>query len=266
MAAENEERRGIRILVCIRIVPQMVSADSPASMLCAQEAQFKLNPYDAYALEMALRLKDGNPENEITVLTYGGAHSKSILRECLALGADRVIWIKSDDEEKHDAIQTAEILARQLRMSEEEEGSWPLILCGVRSERCGTALTGPALAEMMRRRLVSNVEQIYDSEGQLTVIRHTGGCRIRQKISERAVCTVGKVNIRLRYPDIGKLISMKNHSITPIELETPPRSRFRVINIVSNEKKRRHLLISDENPSAKSKKLFFMLREDGWLQ
>ena len=80
----------MKILVCVKQVPDTteIKIDPVTNTLIRAGVPSIVNPFDAYALEIAARIKDENPGTEITLLSMGPEQAKDALRECLAGGGD----------------------------------------------------------------------------------------------------------------------------------------------------------------------------------
>lgn len=106
----------MNIIVCIKRVP-----DSESRIGIAQDGtsvdtaglKFVVNPYDEYAIEEALRLKEAAGEGVVTVMTLGGEESKETLRTALAMGVDQAVLLKG--KPSIDGLGTAAKLAEAIR-------------------------------------------------------------------------------------------------------------------------------------------------------
>src|SRR6476660_1093616 len=76
--------------------------------------EFIINPYDEYAVEEAITLKEKHG-GEVTVVTFGDEEAENELRTALAIGADKAVLIDSEDVEAGDQFSTAAILAAYLK-------------------------------------------------------------------------------------------------------------------------------------------------------
>jgi electron transfer flavoprotein beta subunit len=109
----------MKIIVCIKRVPDSESRIGVASdgvSVDTEGVKFIVNPYDEYAIEEALRLKEAAGEGTVTVMTLGGDESKETLRTALAMGADQAVLLKG--RPSVDGLGTAEKLAETLEARE----------------------------------------------------------------------------------------------------------------------------------------------------
>lgn len=134
----------MNIFVCIKQVPatNRVQVDEKTGVLKRDGVESKMNPYDLYALETALRLRDAYG-GTVTVGTMGPPQAKSIVREAYMMGADEG-YVFSDR-----ALGGADVLATSYTLSQAiaSVGDFDLILCGKQTTDGDTAQVGPAIAE-----------------------------------------------------------------------------------------------------------------------
>lgn len=134
------------IFVCIKQVPSTnkVQVDEKTGVLKRSGIQSKMNPYDLYALETALRLKALHG-GMVTVGTMGPPQAQAIIREAYMMGADDG-YVFSDRR-----LGGADVLATSYTLSQaiQSVGDFDLILCGKQTTDGDTAQVGPAIAEHM---------------------------------------------------------------------------------------------------------------------
>jgi len=129
-----------------------------------------VNPYDEYALEEALRLKEASGGGEVVVLTMGPARAATALRTCLAMGADRGIHLNDPSFEGSDSLGIATILAAAIK------GLAPdLVLAGQYAVGTDCRQVGPMIAELLDLPHVSVVTKLSVEEGRLTAHREIEG-------------------------------------------------------------------------------------------
>ena len=80
----------MKILVLVKQVPdgKEIEIDPITNNLIREGAPSMINPFDAYTLEVAVRIKEVSKDTEITVLSMGPMQAKEVLRYCLSVGAD----------------------------------------------------------------------------------------------------------------------------------------------------------------------------------
>lgn len=147
----------MNILVCIKQVPETnrVEVDPETGVLKRAGVASKMNPYDLYALETALQLREAHG-GRVTALTMGPPQAEQILREAFAMGADAG-YLLSDRR-----FGGADVLATSYTLSQGVRKLWPvdLILCGKQTTDGDTAQVGPEISEYLDIPSVANVVRI----------------------------------------------------------------------------------------------------------
>ena len=136
----------MNIFVCIKQVPatNKVEVDPVTGVLKRNGVESKMNPYDLFALETALRLKAAHG-GKVVVGTMGPPQAEAIIREAYMMGADDG-YVFSDRR-----LGGADVLATSYTLSQaiQSVGDFDLILCGRQTTDGDTAQVGPAIAEHM---------------------------------------------------------------------------------------------------------------------
>src|SRR6478752_7445671 len=115
-------------------------------------AEFIINPYDEYAIEEAIQVRDVNG-GEVTVVTVGGEESEKQLRTALAMGADKAVLINiEDDVENGDTFTTAKVVAEFLK-----DKNADLILGGNVAIDNASGQVGPRVAELLNIPYVTTI-------------------------------------------------------------------------------------------------------------
>jgi len=136
----------VNIFVCIKQVPSTnkVQVDEKTGVLKRDGIKSKMNPYDLYALETALRLREQNG-GKVVVGTMGPPQAQAVVREAYMMGADEG-YVFSDRR-----LGGADVLATSYTLSQaiQSVGDFDLILCGKQTTDGDTAQVGPAIAEYL---------------------------------------------------------------------------------------------------------------------
>ncbi|MGX8266434.1 electron transfer flavoprotein subunit beta/FixA family protein [Anaerostipes caccae] len=153
----------MNILVCIKQVPESnkVEVDPKTGVLKRNGAASKMNPYDLYALETAMRLKE-ELGGEVSVITMGPTQAAQVIREAYAMGADHGTLISDRRFGGADVLATSYTLAQGIK----KMGDFDLILCGKQTTDGDTAQVGPEISEWLGIPSVSNVRKITEADGQ----------------------------------------------------------------------------------------------------
>jgi len=177
----------MNIIVCIK---QVIAGDQvkidPHTHSLVRSAEFShINPFDLFALEMAVQLKK-EYSGEVTVITMGPKISEEVLWDALAIGADRAVLLSDPRFATSDTLGTSYVLGMGIR----KLGEFDLILCGMRTTDSGTAQVGPQLAEELGLPLVAGVEKLEREKSRFRVERASDGFREILEVSAPALVTI----------------------------------------------------------------------------
>ena len=203
----------MKIAVCINHVPDTASKINIASdgkNIDKTGITFVLNPYDEYAIEECLRLKEKNT-GEVIALSLGGDAHKETLRKALAMGVDKAVLLK--DESPRDSFAVARALADYLK-----EISADIIFFGKQSVDSDDAAVGTMVAEMLGLPSVSVVVKLEIADGIVTVEREIEGGKEKVQTTLPAVFTAQKGLNEPRYPSLKGIMGAKskpNEEIIP---------------------------------------------------
>ncbi len=148
----------LKLVVCIKQVP-MVSElpwDPKTGNLQRDLAEGMMNPACRSALDAALRIKEA-VGGEITAITMGPPMAEEVLREAIALGADRGVLLTDRKMAGADTSVTSHVLARAI---EKNCPGFDLVLCGLATSDSETAQVGPQLAEELDIPGVTYVDEL----------------------------------------------------------------------------------------------------------
>ena len=110
----------MKIAVCIKRTPDTetrIKISGDGKSIDEAGVKFVLNPYDEYAVEEALQLKERVGSGEVVIVSVGGDSSQETIRTALAMGADRGVLLKPDSA-SIDPLPVAKALADELRGGE----------------------------------------------------------------------------------------------------------------------------------------------------
>ena len=260
----------IRILVCIKQVPD---PEAPASSfrihsetktITAEGVPPVINPYDESALELAVRLKEANPDVRLSAVAFGAKLARAVLMKSLAVGADELYLIE-DPSVEADGMITAHILATAARKI-----GFDLILAGRQAADTNAGGVGLALAGLLDIPAVSWARKIELEEKLLRVERVVPeGCEILAGTLP-ALVTVSHEAGALRMPNIINVRKAKTkptHSWTLADLEIgklPGRS-VELTRLEAPKRERHCQVIEGESPAEAGAGLSRKLVQDGVL-
>ena len=176
----------MQIYVCLKHVPDTAANIRPLGGTEFDESvKFIVNPYDEYALEQALLIRESGSGAEVVAVTVGKEAAASTLRTALAMGADRAIHVRTETYFT-DAIETGRLLHRAIS----RDGSPDLILTGRQSIDTEGMQIPYRLGVLFDMPVAVNVVAFSMAEGLITVEREIEG-DVREVIEMTLPCIVG---------------------------------------------------------------------------
>jgi electron transfer flavoprotein beta subunit len=208
----------VRILVCVKRVPitggkMVLTADGQA--IETKHLGFTISPHEECGVEEAVRLVEQHG-GETVVLTLGPGEAEEQLRDCMAIGADRGILLKTDGEE-WDAQATAAAIVDAVRAEE----PFDLILFGNESADAGGYQVGIRVARSLGLPVVTGLKKIEVREGSVRVERDAGGARDVYEAPLPAVLTVLEGLNLPRYPSVPGRLRAKSKPLAVVEPARP---------------------------------------------
>jgi electron transfer flavoprotein beta subunit len=160
----------VKIAVCVKEVPEASARTriDPATLRLDRSGTAALNPFDAHALEEALRIKERTGEGEVVALMMAPERAADSLRKALAVGADRAVHVADDTLVGSDLVATARVLAKALEGEQAD-----LVLLGQQGGDSDGAVLGAALADLLQLPVVSQAASLELEGGKATVKRQT---------------------------------------------------------------------------------------------
>jgi electron transfer flavoprotein beta subunit len=215
----------MNIVVCLKQVPGTtdVKIDPKTNSLIRQGIPNIINPFDTYALEEAVRLKEKHG-GKVTVLTMGPPQADAALKEAVSLGADDTILLSDRVFATADTWATANTLAGAIK----KIGQYDLVICGRQTVDGDTGQVGPEMAEMLGVPFIAYVSKIEEIKDK--VIRVTRAIEDGHEVLEAtlpAVITVAKEINTPRLPSLRGMMKSKSHKIitwTNAEIGLDPNS------------------------------------------
>lgn len=157
----------MNIIVCIKQVPETnkVEVDPVTGVLKRDGAASKMNPYDLYALETALRLREAHG-GRVSVISMGPGQALAVIREAFWMGADQGALLSDRKFGGADVLATSYALSQGIRRM----GAFDLILCGKQTTDGDTAQVGPEISEYLKIPSAANVSRIVEADGEGIVV------------------------------------------------------------------------------------------------
>src|SRR6266540_3965515 len=161
----------MKIAVCVKQVPEGHRRIDPVSKRLDRSGEGALNPFDAHAVEEALRLKEATGDGEIVLLSMGPPKAQDALRKALAMGADRAVLVSDDAD---------------------------------------GAVLAAAVADRLRLPVVSQAAEVTHADGKLTVKRQTEfGYDVIEAPLPAVVAVSDAIN-EPRYPSLKGIMGAKS--------------------------------------------------------
>ncbi len=154
----------IKIVVCIKQVPATteIKIDPKTNTLIREGIENIINPFDCYAIEEAVRIKErlGDPDIEVIAITMGPSQAIEILKEAISVGVDKAVLLSDKAFAGADTWATATTLARAIN----KIGDCSLVLLGKQTLDGDTGQVGPELAQKMGIPFVGYVSNILEMD------------------------------------------------------------------------------------------------------
>jgi len=147
----------LKIVVCIKQVPAQkdVMMDYEKGTLIRDGVVSEVNPFDMYAIEEAVRLKE-KYNGEVNVISMGPPQTEEALREAIAMGCDNAILLTDKKFAGADTLATGYTLASGVR----KIGAYDIVICGLKTTDGDTGQVGPSLAEELGVPYIGYVRKI----------------------------------------------------------------------------------------------------------
>ncbi len=221
----------MKIVVCAKQVPDTetkVRIGSDGKTIETSDVNYILNPYDEYAVEEALQIKEKQGSGEVTVLSLGPERVTSAIRTVLAMGADNAIHIKTNDTYL-DSYAVSTALSEVLR-----EMEYDLILMGKQAVDDDNVQMGPRIAALLAIPCVSVVTRLEINDGHLVAEREVeGGVEIveasfpaiitcQKGLNEPRYASLKGIMMAKKKPVEQKTVEIAGAKLSTLKMEYPP--------------------------------------------
>ncbi|MBI2288008.1 MAG: electron transfer flavoprotein subunit beta/FixA family protein [Chloroflexi bacterium] len=202
----------MNIIVCLKQVPgtTKVSIDPQTNTLVRQGIKNIVNPFDTYALEEGVRIKEKHGD-KVTAISMGPPQAEEMLREAISTGADEAILLSDRSFAGADTLATSYTLARAINKIKE----YNLVICGRQTIDGDTGQVGPELAEMLGIPFIAYVSRIEEiNNGRIRVQRLVeDGHEIIESALPAVITVVKEINTP-RLPSLRGMSKAKSAVIT----------------------------------------------------
>jgi electron transfer flavoprotein beta subunit len=203
----------MKMLVCVKQVPDMESrfkVNSEGVWFEEQDLAFRMNEYDEYAIEQAIRVREQlGGAADITVLSIGPDRVVEAIKKGLAMGGDRGVHIKDEHLYQKDPWQVASVIAAFAR-----DKNFDLVFTGMQSQDRGSAQVGVTVAELLGYACVTTLVG-FELSGDIVTARREleGGIRgiVKLKLPAVVTCQLGLNNPR--YPTLPNIMKARQKEL-----------------------------------------------------
>jgi len=204
----------MNIVVCVKQVPDTTAKKELTGdfLLNRDQLESVVNPFDEYALEEALRLKEAQG-GEVTVLTMGPPSAEDSMRKALAMGADGGMLVTDPALRGSDWRATSRVLAKALGMLE-----YDLVLTGMESTDARSGLVPGGVAEWLGLPLLTFAAKLDVTGGTARINRQISGGFQEVVAPLPAVVSVVKGANEPRYPSLKGIMAAKRKEIRKLGL------------------------------------------------
>jgi electron transfer flavoprotein beta subunit len=207
----------MKIVVCVKQVPDTETrvrvAPSGTAISEADVGNWIISPYDEFAIEEALRLKE-KKGGEVVLVTAGPDRAQAALRTGLAMGADSALHVKDAALDAADTLGNARALAAAVKTL----APYDLVLCGQQGVGGDNSQVPAMIAELLDLPQVTVAVKIDVENGQATVEREIEGGRETWRTPLPAVVSAQKGLNEPRYASLKGIMAAKKKPIQALDL------------------------------------------------
>jgi electron transfer flavoprotein beta subunit len=251
----------VKIAVCVKEVPDATAARriDPATKRLDRSGERTLNPFDAHAVEEALRLKEGpaGPDSEVVVVCMGPETALRTLGKALSLGADRAVLVSDPSLAGADIWLTAKVLAAVL-----EREAPDLVLLGQQAADSESYVMAAAVADRLRRPLVTQVAQLTLEGQTVRAKRQTESGYDVIEAPLPAVLSVADSINETRYPSLKAIMGAKKkpqETLSAADLGISDTARTELLELSSPPAKAGGMRLEDEGGSSAEQIVEFLV-------
>lgn len=207
----------MKILVAVKQVPDtatQVKIGADPRQIETAGITWIISPYDEFAVEEALRIKEKRGQGEVVAVSVGPERAKEALRSCLAMGCDRAVHVNDPALAEADTLTTARVLAAVVKQEAPQ-----LVLCGRQAIDDDMGAVPAQLAELLGWPCLSWImEEAVDAEGRsMRAARQVEGGLEVFDVPLPAVLSAQKGLNEPRYPTLKGIMGAKKKEIREVK-------------------------------------------------
>ena len=256
-----------RIIVCLKqaVDVSQLKIDPATRQLITASAPKKISDFDKNALEEAVKLKEKLGYAEIVTVTVTAEDAKTVLREALAMGADKAYVVLDGGVKDVDTAGTAVVLAEAIK----KVGEYDLILCGESSLDSFSGLVGSRLTELLGLPMISSVRKLSVEGDAVVAERSLEDAVETVKAKLPAVVSVTReINVP-RIPSLMMIMKASKKEIVTWSLadlnvageRLAP--KIELLEVLAPKTERKKIRIAGESPQEIAEKLAEALVQEG---
>jgi electron transfer flavoprotein beta subunit len=256
-----------KIIVCLKqaVDVSQLKADPATRQLITASTPRKISDFDKNALEEAIKIKEKLGDAEICTLTVSSEDAKAVLREALAMGADKAYVVNDASFQNLDTLGTAYVLAEGIK----KIGDCSLVLCGETSLDSFSGLVGSRLAELLKLPQITSVRKVTVEGGAVVAERTLEEAIEIVKAEMPLMISVTREINQPRIPSLMMIMKASKKEITAwsaADLNIPMEkisSRIELVEVLAPKTERKKIKITGENVREIADKLAKALIQEG---
>ncbi len=202
----------MKIVVTVKLVPDTNAdkrIDPQTKRLVRASAETVLNPFDEFAIEAALQLKEKlGGDSTVTILTMAPESGKEVVRKALAMGADDAVMVSDAGLEGSDLWATANALAAALKKT-----GFDLVVTGTQSTDSTTGELPGLLGELLGVPALTNARAIEFDGTKFRADRETETGYQKVSVAGPALISITKSSVEPRFPSLKGIMGAKKKTI-----------------------------------------------------
>ena len=259
----------MNIIVLVKQIPDTESlfeVDTVNTRINTEDVKWVINPYDEFAIEEALQIKDDLEEGKITVLSMGPARCQTALRTALAMGADQAILIDDPAAEGSDALGTARVLTAAIGMI-----PFDLIIAGVRAVDDDGYQVPVTIAEYLDIPQISSVTKETIIDGTICCEQAVEGGFLEVEADLPILFTTQRGINEPRYVSLPDIMKAKKKPLTKMSLADigvsadqvgDKASMIEILSLSEPPQRSAGKIIQGDTSAAKATELVRLLKEE----
>jgi electron transfer flavoprotein beta subunit len=201
----------MKIVICVKRVPDTASkikVGKDAKSIETKDLEYVVSPYDEYAVEYAVQIKEKNKDVELVIMSVGTPDAEKIIRKCLSMGADRGVLLETS-QDLYDPFGVASVLVKAL--AEEKPDA---VFFGIKAVDDDNAQIGAMVATLLQLPFIDAAVSCELVQKAIKAkVEVEGGHQILEA-SLPCALSMGKAEVA---PRISSLINIKRANQKPLK-------------------------------------------------